>query len=228
VLEQTTTVATPRWTRAAVWSLLPMAGAGVAWLLRDAADWAVRVPWPVMRGPLRLIADLPEPQATVGVLTLGAVLGLVLAYLVDQESLTVRVSHAEIELRRPGMVRVVSRPEVTTAYRDGDRLVLLDGVGRELAREPSHLSPSRLAALFAAHRIVWSERDPYADAYRRWVPDLPDVPAAARAVFAARQKALDRRDADDTAELRTELGRLGFVVRDDHKRQHWRRTPHWG
>ena len=99
--------------------------------------------------------------------------------------------------------------------------MLLGRTGAELAREPSHLSARRLAPVFGA---AWSPRDPYTDAYRRWVPDLPDIPPEVAALFAARQRALDRGDGDDARELRDELGRLGFVVRDTGKRQHFRRT----
>ena len=50
------------------------------------------------------------------------------------------------------------------------------------------------------------------------------MPADANAVFAARQEALKGGDDRDITELREELARLGFVVRDDHKRQYWRRV----
>ena len=60
--------------------------------------------------------------------------------------------------------------------------------------------------------------------YRRWVPGLPQVPAEAEALFAARQQALDKRDDRDIRELRAELARLGFVIHDDHRRQHFRRA----
>jgi hypothetical protein len=224
VLESTTTVATRWWLRAAVWLGVPAAGAGLLQLLNWAADWIVRLPWAPMRGPFRLVQDIPEPQATIGALVLGGVGGAVLALLADAESLTVRLSRTEVVLRRPGVTRTVPRPDVAVAFRDGDRLVLLGRTGRELAREPSHLSPKRLAPAFAAHGITWSDRDPYADAYRRWVPDSPQVPAEANAVFAARQEALRSGDERDCAELRTELARLGFVVRDERKRQYWRRV----
>ena len=102
--------------------------------------------------------------------------------------------------------------------------MLLGRTGRELAREPSTFAPKRLAPAFRSQGIAWSDQDPYADAYRRWIPDSPDVPADANAVFAARQEALKSGDERDIAELREELGRLGFVVRDDRKRQYWRRV----
>jgi hypothetical protein len=224
VLEQTTTVATPVWARAAVWTGLPVVGAALLLGVDRLADVVVRLPWAPLRGPFRLVQNVPEPQATIGALVLGAIAGLILAGFVDAESLTVRLSGREVVLRRPGTTRTVPRPDVALAFRDNDKLVLLGRTGRELAREPCHLPVKRLAPAFRSQGIAWSDRDPYADAYRRWIPDSPDVPADANAVFAARQEALKSGDGRDITELRDELARLGFVVRDDHKRQYWRRV----
>jgi hypothetical protein len=224
VLEQTTTVATPIWARVAVWAGLPVLGAALLLGVDRLADVVVRLPWAPLRGPFRLIQGLPEPRATYGALVLGAVAGLVLAGFVDAESLTVRLTRTEVQLSRPGTRRMVPRADVAVAFRDGDRLVLLGRTGRELAREPSHLSAARLARAFTGNGIAWSDTDPYADAYRRWVPDSPAVSAEANAVFAARQKALGSGDQRDITELREELARLGYVVRDDRKRQYWRRV----
>jgi hypothetical protein len=224
VLEQTTTVATPIWVRALVWTGVPAAGAALLLGLDRLADLLVRLPWAPMRGPAQLVQNIPEPQATIGALVLGAIAGLILAGLVDAESLSVRFSGREVVLHRPGVTRAVPRAEAAVAFRDKDKLVLLSRTGRELAREPCHLPAKRLAAAFRSQGIAWSERDPYADAYRRWIPNSPDVPADANAVFAARQEALKSGDERDITELREELNRLGFVVRDDHKRQYYRRV----
>jgi len=224
VLDETTTVATPIWVRAAVWAGLPVVGAALLLGVDRIAEFVVRLPWAPLRGPFKLIQDLPEPQATIGALVLGAVAGLVLAGFVDAESMTVRMSRTDVRLHRPGTDRTVPRSEVAVAFTDGDQLVLLSRTGRELAREPSHLSAERLAHAFARHGIAWADQDPYAEAYRRWVPDLPEVGADANAAFAAREKALRGGDRSDAAELREELARLGFVVRDRQKRQYWRRV----
>ncbi|GGQ55602.1 YqeB family protein [Couchioplanes azureus] len=215
------TVATPVWVRAAVWLALPAVGAGVGWVVRQLLDWIVRIPFVPMRDALEWAAEAPDPQATFVALALGAALGLVLAYYVDRESLTVQAAGTEVVLTRPGVRRTVPRGEITAAYRDRDELVLLGRAGQELAREPCHLAPRRLATLFGS---TWHDRDPYADAYRRWVPGLPELPAEAEAMLKARQKALDKGDTDEAQELRTELSRLGFVLRDERKRQHFRRT----
>jgi hypothetical protein len=218
VLTPTTIVPTPRWARVLAWLGLPVAGAA---LLLAAVRLLLWLPF---AGPFGLLRHLPDRAATIGSLGLGAIAGLVLAALADQESLTVRLTMTEVVLTRPGTTRTVPRGEVAVAFRDRDRLVLLGRTGCELAREPSHLSPARLRAAFAAHGIGWADQDPYLAAYRRWVPGLPDLPATAHAMFAARQKALETGDETDQRELREELGRLGFAVRDERKKQYWRPT----
>jgi hypothetical protein len=216
VFEQTTVVPTPWWARALGWLGLPALGAGLLLLAVRVVGW---IPLP---GPFALIKELPPRAATIVAAAVGALLGLILAGLADRESLTVRITPTEVTLARPGRVSTVARGGVAVAFPDRDHLVLLGRTGQELAREPSHLSGRRLRAAFAAHGIPWAEKDPYQTAYRRWVPDLPELPATAHALFTARQKALDGSDERDLRELREELGRLGYVVRDDHKRQYWR------
>jgi hypothetical protein len=218
VLQQTTNVPTPWWARVLVWTCLPAVGAALLFVVIRVA---VRLPLP---GPFNLARELPEPAATIVATALGGLLGLVLAGLVDRESLTLRITTAEVVLTRPGTTVTVPRAEVIVAFPDRDQLVLLGRTGRELAREPCHLSARRLRAAFAANGVAWADQDPYLSSYRRWVPDLPDLPATAHALLAARQKAVDSGDDTDKRELRAELGRLGYVVRDDRKRQYWRRA----
>jgi hypothetical protein len=194
---------------------LPVVGAGLLWGILWVID---RVPF---GGPFELIRRLPEPWDRVVGLGIGLIVGLIFAALVDAESLTVRITALEVVLTRPGHHRAVPKGEIALAFPDRDQLVLLGRTGRELAREPSHLSKQRLSAAFGSRGVAWAEKDPYLDAYRRWVPGLPDLPDA---VFTARQKALTAGDEDDARELREELGRLGFVVRDEKKRQYWRRA----
>jgi len=206
----------------AVWVVPPVLGAALLLGIDRLADLVMRTPWAPLRAVFRFLHDLPEPGASIGASVVGAGAGLVLAGLIAAELTTVRVTPAELTVSRPGVRRVVPRGEVAVAFLDGDRLVLLGHTGRELAREPFHLSPERLAPVLREHGVGWAERDPYGDAYRRWVPDTPEVPAAANAIFAERQRALERGDERDAAELREELGRLGFVVRDRRRRQQWR------
>jgi hypothetical protein len=218
VLQQTTTVPTPWWIRLLVWLCLPLVGAALAFLLLRVFVW---LPLP---GPFDLVHNLPDKIATIIGPAVGAIAGLIFAGLVDRESLTVRLTMTGVVLTRPGTKRVLPRGEVAVAFRDGDQLILLGRTGRELAHEPCHLAKTKLQTAFSSYGIAWSDQDPYLEAYRRWVPDLPELSPSAHAVFAARQKALESGDDGDKGELREELGRLGLVVRDQRKRQYWRRV----
>ncbi|MBU2662763.1 hypothetical protein KOI35_04510 [Actinoplanes bogorensis] len=215
MLEQETRVPTPVWVRVLVWLCLPVVGAALLWGVLQLIEW---LPF---GGPFNLVRRLPEPWDLVVALGVGAIIGLIFAALVDAESLTVRVTTLEVVLTRPGHRRVVPRGEIAVAFPDRDQLVLLGRSGQELAREPSHLSHAKLQQAFGARGVAWAGQDPYLEAYRRWVPGLSDLPDA---IFAARQKALDSGDEDDIRELREELGRMGFVVRDEKKKQYWRRV----
>ncbi|MGA5304760.1 YqeB family protein [Nucisporomicrobium flavum] len=216
------TVATPAGLRVAVWLGLAAIGGGLGWVVHELPGWLLRIPFVPLRGPLRFAAGLPEPAATVVTVAVGTLLGLALAWLVDKESLTVRITGTDVVLIHPGVHRTVPRAEVAVAYRERDELVLLGSSGRELAREPLLVGGQRLAELFGA---AWTAQDPYAASYRRWVPGLPDVPAEAEALLTARQKALADHDTDDARQLRQELARLGFVLRDEKRRQFFRQAP---
>ncbi|MEV4352173.1 hypothetical protein AB0J83_47570 [Actinoplanes sp. NPDC049596] len=216
MLQGRTTVPTPWWIRVMVWIGAPALGFGVAELIILLG----RVEW--LPGPFGLIEELPDVVTTYVTPALGVVLGLVLAAMVDAESLKVEVSVAEVVLTRPGHRQVVPRGDVAVAFPDRDKLVLLGRTGRELAREPCHLPRKRLRAAFADNGVPWADEDPYLGAYRRWVPGLPGLPGAADAILAERQKALKSGDEDELRDLREELGRLGIVVRDVKKKQYWR------
>jgi hypothetical protein len=54
---------------------------------------------------------------------------------------------------------------------------------------------------------------------------MPGLPEGANALLNARTRALAKKQKDDEAELRREVGTLGVVVRDEGTRQYWRRAP---
>lgn len=209
-----------------MWIGFPVAGAAIGWVLKAIADWVASLAWAPFQGPFKLVASIAEPQATIGALAIGAVGGLVFAYLGARDSLTVTVADDRVTLARGGSARVIERAAITDVFLDGKKLVLLGADGAELAREGSDLGADRIRDALVGRGYPWrSEGDPYRDEFRRWVEDMPDLPAGADALFKARAKALSKRDNGDIADLRAELARLGLVVRDEGKRQYWRRIP---
>lgn len=225
-LRNETVVSEPRWVWPLVWISFPVLGAGLGWVLKWAAGWVADLPVAPFQGVFKAVDELSEPYATAVALGVGLLGGLLLAYLGAREVLTVTVSSGEVTLARgDGTTRSVARTAVAVAYLDGKQLVLLGRAGEELAREKSDLDGGELREALRGHGYPWHDGgDPYRDEYRRWVPDTPDLPAGADALLKARAKALEKGDGDDAADLRTELGKLGVVVRDENKRQYWRRV----
>ncbi|WP_369355967.1 hypothetical protein [Streptomyces sp. cg2] len=201
-------------------------GAGVGWLVRLLAKWLVTLDHAPWQGPARLLTSIPEPWLTVGLLTVGGALGLAAALYGQYEELAVRVADDEVVLTRRAKPRAFPRERVDVAFRDGKQLVLLGPDTAELAREGCTVSARDLAEAFRAHGYHWADRDPHKDEFRRWVPDTPDLPVGANALFTARERALGKSNtAEEARELRDELARLGIVVRDKDKRQFWRLVP---
>ena len=108
-------------------------------------------------------------------------------------------------------------------FLDGKELVILGTSGHELVRMPGVEHPEDLAEAFQNHGYPWSaDGDPFKDRYRRWVPDLPELPPSANALLKARERALKEKNKKDIAELREELAKIGYIVRDEGINQYWR------
>jgi hypothetical protein len=222
-----TVVSDPAWAVGLMWLGLPLAGAGVGWLLQAVAGWLAELEWIPFQGPIELLASVAdnEPLATIVSLAAGAVVGLGLAFMGALETLSVRITDGEVTLTRGDITHKVSRNAVRAVFVDGKQLVLLGREAEELAREGFDLGADRLRDGFLAHGYPWAAAgDPYREEFRRWVPEDPELPGSAGALLKARAKALEKGDKTDIAELRTELAKLGVVVREEAKRQYWRRT----
>ena len=220
-----TVVKTSAWLANLFWFGLPLLGALLGWGVRAAAAWVTTLPWAPFQGPGELIASIPAPWATVAMLLVGAVGGLVLAFLAMMESLEVVVADDRVTLKRGDVTQSIKRDLIHAAFLDGDQLILLGRSTEELARsvDSFELGEKRLGSAFRAHGYAWLDGgDPHKDEYRRWVEDLPDIPGAANALLKARARALSKGDEEDAAQLRAELAKLGIMLRDEKKRQFWR------
>lgn len=216
-----TVVAEPRSNTVVVWTGFPLAGALVAVGLGYAADWLTTWSWVPFHGVIRLVSSIPDPQRLLVAIAVGLVLGVVVAVIAHRERLTVTASDERITLVSAELAQQFPRDSVSAVFRDRKQLVVLGSHSDELARRQCDLPADELAGALRAHGYPWADADPFADDFRRWVPDVHGLPAGARALLAAREKRLGTADAK---ELRVELARLGVVVRDEGKRQYWRLT----
>ncbi|MFF4616664.1 YqeB family protein [Nonomuraea jabiensis] len=221
-----TVVGEPPWLTALAWTVLPVAGFGLAWLVKIVAVWAEDLPWAPYQEIITFVLKVvPEPYLTVAVCAIGAVAGLVAAVLLRRAGLGVTLSGDVVTLRRGGHLQEVGRAEVEAVFCAGNQLVLLRPDGGEVAREPWDLRVEPVADAFRKHGYTWLEDDPHDADFRVWTPDEPELPAAANAVLRARELLREKLgDGDPVRELRRELAKMGIVVRDEEKAQQWRRA----
>ncbi|MFD8121506.1 hypothetical protein ACFV3T_10445 [Streptomyces albidoflavus] len=200
-------------------------GAGLGWLLELLASWLVTLPWAPMQGPAELITSIPQPGLTIGLVVVGALVGLVAGFAVQQDELKLSISGEAVRLTRKENEQYVPGSGIAAAFLDDKQLVLLGRKDEELAREKCDLGGDKLSAAFSAHGYTWIEQDPHRAEFRPWVSGTPGLPEGANALFTARQHALKKsKTGDEQRELREELAKLGLVVRDDKGRQYWRET----
>jgi hypothetical protein len=218
-------VAEPGWVGLLIWVLFPLVGAGVIAGINALTGWLVKLPWAPVKIPAKFVDELPEPAATLGAVTIGAVAGLIVAVIAIHEQLTVTVSADRVTLARgDGTVRTVDGTAVDLVFCDGKQLVLLDAAGAEVARESSDLKAELLRDAFEAQGYRWVAEDPHRAEYRLWVAPIGELPDGVNVLLAARDKALKDDKTSYAARIREELLQLNFVVRDEKKHQYWRRV----
>ncbi|MBB6121126.1 YqeB family protein [Nocardiopsis algeriensis] len=211
-----------------LWTVFPLLGAGTGWVLSQVPSWLALLPeWvlhlPFLPGPepVAALANLSGPVLT-GVLTAAGLLAGALVTLSSyDEMVTVEIDGGSVRVTRKETVRI-ARDRVGAAFVDGKDLVVLGPDTAELVRERTGHSEARLRAAFEEHGHTWLDADPCQDDYRRWFDGVPGLEQGAQAILRARQAALEAKESAEAAELRTELARLGVVVRDEGKRQYWR------
>jgi hypothetical protein len=201
----------------------PILGGLIGWALPVVARWLLGLDWVPFAGPLRLLGRLDGTWGQGAAAAGGALLGALAGFMAVHEALRVTVGDEGLVVEKGDSRRTVAKSDIDAVFVDGRQLVVLDRASRQVVRDRLENSESpRVRTAFAAHGFPWVDGDPYAGLFRRWVPDLPDLPASVNALLAARAKAVEAGSANDAAELRDEVQKLGYTVRDSDKHQHWR------
>ncbi|WP_093413118.1 YqeB family protein [Saccharopolyspora flava] len=219
-----TTIHPPALVRRGSWIYCPLLGAAAGFLLRVVAAWVAGLPWAPFQGVFALAASGADPWGMLVAIALGALIGLGFAGLLAQERLTVTVGPEQVVLATGRNAHEIPAGEVDAVFTERGHLVLLDGSGAELARRKSGLDRLALRDAFREHGYAWRESDPYAGRYELWTEETPKLSLRANTLMAERDRALRRRDHKEAALLRTQLAELGIVLRDGHKKQHWRKV----
>lgn len=186
------------------------------------ASWGASLTWIPFQGPLELIASWSQWWVRYVCIGVGILLGLALVAAAFYDTARVAVSEVQVRITEKGETVTVSRPQVGTVFVDGKELVLLDGASRQLVRVPSEEKRDAIEAAFEERGYSVAPGDPYDDLYHLWVPESPGLAPEVNAVLKARDMALKKKAGSDARELRSELDRLGVVVRDKKTSQYWR------
>jgi hypothetical protein len=199
----------------------PASGLVLGMVLFDIAAWSGEHV-PLFRGPLKVITAGNSDWTGIVWAGLGAALGIAFAFAAFAETLTVTVTDHQVQLRRQRVTTTIPLSSVAVAFLDRQQLVLLGQHTQELFRQTHGSNGKKIAAAFRQHAWPWADADPYSGTYQRWVPDLPALHPAIHALLAARARALEKNDIAEAADLRLEVARLGYVLRDEQNRQYWR------
>lgn len=205
-----------------LWTVFPLGGVLVAWVLTLVPAWIDDLSWVPFQGPIDLLDQLTGQVGTIVLLVIGAVLGGVIALTAYDEIIRVDVGTDAVTITRGDDVTTLGRASIGGVFTEGKDLVLIDPAGGEIARKTHDLAADKLKQAFVSKGYPWRDADPFAGQYVRWVEGVPGLPEGADAYLQARQRALEKGDKHDARDLRAELAGLGVVVRDEKKKQYWR------
>jgi len=203
----------------------PVVGMGIGVVLPWVAAWAEDLPWVPFQGPLELLASIDRRWGIALGLVVGLTLGAALAVVTIRDTTRVTIAPDEVAFRRNGATRRIARADVGAVFLDGKQLVLTDDATRELVREQIDAKLDRIERAFRECEYPWHHADPHAGRFQRWVPGTPDLPETVNITLLARERALREKDAADADDLRTDLMKKGFVVKEQDSRQFWRPIP---
>ncbi|TDD59216.1 hypothetical protein E1263_15675 [Kribbella antibiotica] len=214
--------------KAILYGALPLAGVVLGFFIPRIADWATGLRWFPWQRLLEVLATWNSWWVGGVCMLIGLLGGLLLGAMALDDTLKVTITNESVEFLKNEKTVAVPRNKVVTAFLDGKEIVLLDATTRELAREKHDQLKSeahKIPPAFRAHGYPWSDGgDPYEARFRRWVEDEPELPPGANAVLKARAKSFDDGDKGkaDLRELRDEVAKLGYTVKDKDKKQYWR------
>lgn len=220
-----TTVSTPKSSMALIVIAIPLLCVAGALSLNFVANWMSGWSWVPFGFAIEGFANLPLGGRLAILAVLGVLVAVFFLFHAFKEHVTVTFARRSVQVTVPGedIDETFADADVTAIFLDEDYFVVQGPRGNELFRHKCMLDREELAAACAKYGLPWrNDGDPFADEFRRWVPDIAGLPPGADALFAARQAAIEEDDEDDIAQLRQELLKIGVIVRDSQKKQYWR------
>ncbi|SDS11965.1 YqeB family protein [Actinoplanes derwentensis] len=197
-------------------------GIALAVLLPILARWLVDVGFPVLGVVWRVLAAVDDWWKVAIQAAILAVLGVLASVEILGRSTRVTVAPTGVRLETGDSVVTVPRAEIDFVFLERGSLIILDGESRQMFHGEPQADAGPLEKTFLAYGYPWRADDPFTDLYQPWVPYSGELPVAVEAVLSARAMAVRKKAGKEAAELRGSLEKLGYAIRDDGDRQHWR------
>ncbi|WP_077324878.1 YqeB family protein [Virgibacillus siamensis] len=207
-----------------IFIFLAIAGTVIGYFLPVIVGWLINIPIIPFQDLIKYILSLDGIWLRIICTALGFCAGLFGALLIINDTLHITVNDREINIKQGGTNQSFQQNTIQYIYPDNKQLVIVGNNGYELLRSETDEKQKDLRTAFNDHGYPWSDDDPYADSFQRWVEGNPDLSPAVNALMRARDKALQKDDKDEINDLRNELVKLGIIVRDEKKKQYWRKA----
>lgn len=197
-------------------------GGLLGWAAPPVARWLGDLGWVPFGFAVDIVGSPTGSWAVMGVIVGSAAVGLVLGVVVCVDCLMVTLDDDEIRFHRHLETTSAKRGEVGAVFVDDGDLVVLAHDSSVLLRGHHESDTRSISEACGVHDFPWCDEDPFTGSYHRWVAGTGDLPPGVDALLVARERVLKKKDDADADELRTEIERAGFTVREEKHRQYWR------
>ncbi|MBB4823336.1 hypothetical protein HNO89_000556 [Sporosarcina luteola] len=152
----------------------------------------------------------------------GLVGGLYGAKLLLRESPAISITNDNIKIANDVITIELLQDEIRDIYYDHDELVIVGCSGHELLRKSYDSKPETLKVAFKQHGYPFRTDDLYSHLFTLWQPASQHLPDHVHALLKAREIAKKNDEGEEANVMRSELAKLGVVVKDEGTKQFWR------
>ena len=203
--------------------LVPMViGGSIGWFIPDIADWILTLPVVPMEKLIVFIASFNSLWVSIVATMIGIVVGVLLAFIIFDESLEVTISCNRLHLKLGDKENMIEKKDISTIFLEQKQLIILGQNSFELYREVLDVKAEIVREAFHQHQYPWAVEDPYDSQYQRWVLGHPDFSEKVNAFLHAREHSLKEKNKEVAKYLREDLAELGVVIRDERNGQYVR------
>jgi len=203
--------------------LIPMTLGGlIGWFIPVIAGWLLKLPIVPMERLIEIIASSESLWFTITAAIIGIIAGIVLAFIIFQENLEIKISDHQLRLKLDNKVDTFDKQDISAIYMENKQFIILGQKNQEIYRGFLETKKDTVREALNSYQYPWYDEDPFKNKYQRWVLGHPDFPEKINALLHAREHALKEDKKKDAEYLREDLAELGAVIKDEKNGQYVR------